>query len=517
MAGLQRFITYIYKYENNEKKENAGFAKIEIRGTVCRVEVHIRNISMEQPEATVYLFAREQENIQGIPVGNIEISRGNGDVRYAFDTKELLNFGKTMRDMEGIFIPFGENQEDISMSSGETLFLASQWKEGPIERQMFHILEKKKTEEAGAQVQHGNEHPNAETTGRSQADRESNTHQREDIPQTEGSQAEKRQPENTYQDSEQPGNNHRNHVEPRNNNQNSARLGNNRQNLARPGNNRQNPIEPEYNTRGQNSAGPGNRGQAPADSEIRDQMSAGAERRIQETVKPEGGGQAFAAGAESRTQASAEPENSAQASAASENSAQASAEPEARSQESLQAESLQQEFIPENQKEAGMPQEPQARQPRMASMPNIPLPRRQGAFRGRRNIRATELPMEDFFEDAGWERMFQKLRLKLDIFFPFEGQEIECVRMQLNDLQEFPKKYWYLGNNSFLLHGFFNYRHIIFGERKTEDKKEYLIGVPGVFQNQERIMASMFGFPEFCTAKNTEYKTGNFGYWYRIL
>ena len=147
MAGLQRFITYIYKYENNEKKENAGFAKIEIRGTVCRVEVHIRNISMEQPEATVYLFAREQEIIQGIPVGNIEISRGSGDVRYAFDTKELLNFGKTMRDMEGIFIPFGENREDTSMSSVETLFLASQWKEGPIERQMFHILEKKKTEE----------------------------------------------------------------------------------------------------------------------------------------------------------------------------------------------------------------------------------------------------------------------------------------------------------------------------------------------------------------------------------
>lgn len=89
--------------------------------------------------------------------------------------------------------------------------------------------------------------------------------------------------------------------------------------------------------------------------------------------------------------------------------------------------------------------------------------------------------------------------------------------MQLNDLQEFPKKYWYLCNNSFLLHGFFNYRHIIFGERINEERKEYFIGVPGVFQNQERIMASMFGFPEFSTAKDAEYKTGNFGYWYRIL
>ena len=30
MAGLQRFITYINKYENDEKMDNSGFAKIEI-------------------------------------------------------------------------------------------------------------------------------------------------------------------------------------------------------------------------------------------------------------------------------------------------------------------------------------------------------------------------------------------------------------------------------------------------------------------------------------------------------
>ena len=77
MAGLQRFISYIYKYEDNEKKENAGFAKIEIRNGLCRMEVHIRNLSVEQPEATVYLFARNKEIMQGIPVGSIAVSRGN--------------------------------------------------------------------------------------------------------------------------------------------------------------------------------------------------------------------------------------------------------------------------------------------------------------------------------------------------------------------------------------------------------------------------------------------------------
>jgi len=61
MAGLQRFITYIYRYENDEKMENTGFAKIEIRGSVCRIEIHIHNINMEEPETTVYLFARKAE------------------------------------------------------------------------------------------------------------------------------------------------------------------------------------------------------------------------------------------------------------------------------------------------------------------------------------------------------------------------------------------------------------------------------------------------------------------------
>ena len=64
MAGLQRFITYINKYENDEKQDNAGFAKIEIRSSICRVEVHIRNISIEQTETTVYLFARKKHNIK---------------------------------------------------------------------------------------------------------------------------------------------------------------------------------------------------------------------------------------------------------------------------------------------------------------------------------------------------------------------------------------------------------------------------------------------------------------------
>ena len=45
MAGIKRFITYIYAYENGTKGINAGFAKVEIRGNECRIE-DTENIGM---------------------------------------------------------------------------------------------------------------------------------------------------------------------------------------------------------------------------------------------------------------------------------------------------------------------------------------------------------------------------------------------------------------------------------------------------------------------------------------
>lgn len=328
MAGLQRFVTYIYKYEDDEKKENAGFAKVEIRGNICRVEVHIRNMPTEQPEATVYLFARNADIIHGIPVGNIIISRGSGDVRYAFELAELRHFGKTIEEMEGLFIPVEDN-----------VYLASQWNEGTIKREFFHIIKEGDREETVKEPQNTEEQEVAE------------------------------------------------------------------QEVAEQGAAEQTVKE-----------------QIAAEQSVKEQIAV--EQTVKERIATE-------------------------------------------------------------------------------SVDSV--------------VQATELPLEEFQRDAGWQEIFQNLRLKLEVFFPFEGKQIECVRMQLNDLKELPQKYWYLGNNSFLLHGFFNYKHLILGEQTDGNQKEYFVGVPGVFQNQERIMAAMFGFPEFRTAQNAEYKTGNFGYWYRVI
>lgn len=100
--------------------------------------------------------------------------------------------------------------------------------------------------------------------------------------------------------------------------------------------------------------------------------------------------------------------------------------------------------------------------------------------------------------------------------FPAETS-FEWVQLELKDLHLLPKSYWHLNNNSFLLHGFFNYHHLILGKKKDTQPCEWLLGVPGVFQNPERVMATLFGFPDFHSTSEANTKTGQFGYWLRPL
>lgn len=99
--------------------------------------------------------------------------------------------------------------------------------------------------------------------------------------------------------------------------------------------------------------------------------------------------------------------------------------------------------------------------------------------------------------------------------YPFEDNEVlECVRIEPRDIGILPMESWILGNNSFLLHGYYNFRHLIFARRKKDNRDQYILGVPGTYENREKFIANMFGFDEFKTAKMKMFKTGEFGYWF---
>lgn len=99
--------------------------------------------------------------------------------------------------------------------------------------------------------------------------------------------------------------------------------------------------------------------------------------------------------------------------------------------------------------------------------------------------------------------------------YPFEDNEIAwCARIEPKDIGMLPTDFWGLGNNSFLLHGYYSYRHIIFARTNDKNGYSYILGVPGIYHNREKFMAKMFGFEKFKCTKRKPQRTGEFGYWY---
>ncbi len=113
-------------------------------------------------------------------------------------------------------------------------------------------------------------------------------------------------------------------------------------------------------------------------------------------------------------------------------------------------------------------------------------------------------PVEGLKEDK-WEQILDTY----DQVHPY-GDERTYVKLEPKDFLILSSKYQHLVNNSFLLHGFYNYRHLILGK----ENEAYYLGVPGVFYEREKMVALMFGFEAFECASG-EPKAGEFGYYLR--
>lgn len=90
-------------------------------------------------------------------------------------------------------------------------------------------------------------------------------------------------------------------------------------------------------------------------------------------------------------------------------------------------------------------------------------------------------------------------------------------KIQRSDMAELPRHYWHLANNSFLLHGYHNYSHLLL----VEEDGHHWLGVPGIYDSREARAARLFGFPQFTDSYNEHLELsddekghqGNYGYW----
>lgn len=122
-------------------------------------------------------------------------------------------------------------------------------------------------------------------------------------------------------------------------------------------------------------------------------------------------------------------------------------------------------------------------------------------------------------QDACNERLYKKLYSKADYVDAFDDEYFyDCIEVTPQMLSRLPLKDKEIINNSFLIHGYYNFHHLLFGRVcDNENNTNYFIGVPGMYCNRERYMASMFGFSNFKKSHRSDYNNPYFGYWYQEI
>ncbi len=137
------------------------------------------------------------------------------------------------------------------------------------------------------------------------------------------------------------------------------------------------------------------------------------------------------------------------------------------------------------------------------------------AFTVGRSEDRREHPQE---EEAADPQVVKNIFEKYPRIYPFEDNEILlCAKIEPKDIGLLPKELWALSNNSFLVHGYYCYHHLIFAKMKDRYGCRYILGIPGIYHNREKFMAKMFGFDGFKPIRKRELRQGDFGYWYTTV
>ena len=118
-------------------------------------------------------------------------------------------------------------------------------------------------------------------------------------------------------------------------------------------------------------------------------------------------------------------------------------------------------------------------------------------------VKTEEFPLlQDKWEQL--KRIYPKIH-------PF-GDEREYLSVTPRDFIVLARQYQELVQNSFMLHGYYNYGHLILTKIMDNREERYYLGVPGVYYDREKQAALLFGFEGF-EAGTDKMEEGGFGYY----
>lgn len=406
MSDYRRLISYIYAYEGGEKGKNIGFAKIDMRGPQCRIQVNVKKVYVGSSDVGVYLLHAGGELL----LGRIFIRSGAGEYRTQVQSENVDGSGLRMEDCYGLTIHEVEN----AWQSYTTI-----WEDAVAQTAEIQLAD-----------------VTAENLRKQKEEQE---------------RKEKEQKEREVQK---------------------------RASMA------QNKI------------------QVPAKQAVQ----RDSEVQVQATELE---------GMTEKTEA-AELDTEPVPAQVSEPVSESFSEPIAESITKPGLESVMQEAAQELPISAEIERELKAEEQKLETMAPWGEESENPQPRGPEDTaRLAELDREENEELADtniWKKMSDQYT-KVLAFDYDNGCEILSIKPQ--DIGLLPREIWTYGNNSFLLHGYYNYRHLILAKLlDPQQPPRYLLGVPGHYFSNEKYMASMFGFPHFVLAKKQPQGDGRFGYWY---
>ena len=106
---------------------------------------------------------------------------------------------------------------------------------------------------------------------------------------------------------------------------------------------------------------------------------------------------------------------------------------------------------------------------------------------------------------------WQQLCAIYPIVHPF-GDGRAYLSIEPRDFVVLQERFQPMVQNSFLLHGFYHYRHLLLGRQQQGRNYQYFLGVPGVFYEKEKAVAMFYGFESF-EGSTTPASEGSFGYY----
>ena len=450
MSAYHRLISYIYAYEGGIKGKNTGFAKLETRGTSCRIQVSVRRVFAGGSPIGVYLLAGQEE----IRIGTLFVRGGNGEFRAVVNCENIEGSGCNMEECCGLTL----HETDSAWRAYTTIWEdavahAAEVELADVTAEKVREQEAEKEEATRKLAENVSGEVNSASVGKEKLDEASElTRSGERESQDTSTETEKNEAVNI----------------------NETDFGISQ---PQPEKLEDSNLEIFEDTETMEAV--------PDISETSDHQEAEVVQEAQ-TETPQESSQESTQEVQTET-----PKESFQES-------YQEAQTEARRKDSQES----------------------TREVRKEALPDSP-PDHQEAFQsGSQNQKqpqpdsSKESPKEDPAETL-WDRL-RVTYPKVTAFECADGCEILVIKPQ--DIGLLPRENWVYGNNSFLLHGYYNYRYLILARLgKPGERGRYILGVPGHYGNNEKYMAAMFGFDRFVRSTRQPPRDSRFGYWYTDL